>query len=68
MLRLNSGSGNLNVVERLKKMKPGLDTHWMPPTKKCIGKFGLVYCGRRIQVEEIVQVLGISHASVSTVT
>ena len=25
------------------KMKPGLDAHWMPPTKKCVRKFGIWY-------------------------
>ena len=33
--------GNSNAVERLKKMKPGLDAHWMPPTKKCVKKLGI---------------------------
>ena len=40
MIRLNSGLGNSNAVERLYKMKPGLDAHWMPSTKKCVRKFG----------------------------
>ena len=35
--------GNSNAVERLQKMKPGLDAHWMPPTKKCVRKFGIWY-------------------------
>ena len=40
----------------------------MPPTKKCVRKFGkLVYSDRRIQVEEIAQALDISHGSVSTI-
>ena len=40
----------------------------MPPTKKCVRKFGIWYTlDRRIQVEEIAQALGISHGSVSTV-
>ena len=30
-------------VERLQKMKPDLDSHWMPPTKKCVRKFGIWY-------------------------
>ena len=47
-------------------MKPGLDSHWMPPTKKSVRKFGIWY-DRRIQVEEIAQALGISHGSVSTI-
>ena len=65
------------MVERLKKMKPDLEAHWMPPTKKCVRKFedeemckkvrDLVYSDRRIQVEEIAQALGISHGSVSTI-
>ena len=46
-------------------MKPGLDAHWMPPTKKCVRD--LVYSDRRIQMEEIAQALGISHGSVSTI-
>ena len=37
----------------------------MPPTKKCVRKFGISY--RRIQVEEIAQAFGISHGSVSTI-
>ena len=41
MLRLSSGLGNSNAVERLYKMKPGLDAHWMPPTKECVRKFGI---------------------------
>ena len=45
-------------------MKPGLDAHWLPPTKKVRD---LVYSDRRIQVEEIAQALGISHDSVSTI-
>ena len=45
-------------------MKPGLDAHWMPPTKKVRD---LLYSDRRIQVEEIAQALGISHGSVSTI-
>ena len=44
-------------------MKPGLDAHWMPPTKKCLD---LVF-DRRIQVEEIAPALVISHGSVSTI-
>ena len=34
------------------KKKPGLDAHWMPPTKKCVRKFGIWHtlignsCGR----------------------
>ena len=48
-------------------MKPGLDAHWMPPTKKCVRKFGIWYTLIRIQVEEIAQALGISHSSVSTI-
>ena len=48
-------------------MKPGLDAHWMPPTKKCKKVWDLVYSDRRIQVEEIAQALGISHGSVSTI-
>ena len=55
-------------------MKPGLDDHWMPPTKKCVRKFGiwckkvwdLVYYNRQIQVEEIAHALGFSHG-ISTV-
>ena len=43
MLMLNSEYGNSDAVERLKKMKPGLDAHWMPPTKKCVRKFGIWY-------------------------
>ena len=42
----------------------------MPPTKKCVRKFGIWYTlivDRRIQVEEIAQALGISHGSVSTI-
>ena len=38
----------------------------MPPTKKCVRKFGICF-DRRIQVEEIVQALGISHGSISTI-
>ena len=37
----------------------------MPPTKKCVRKFGIWYT--LIQVEEIAQALGISHGSVSTI-
>ena len=48
-------------------MKPGLDAHLMPPTKKCVRKFGIWYTDRRIQVEEISQALGISHGSISTI-
>ena len=49
-------------------MKPGLDAHWIPPTKKMCKKVqDLVYSDRRIQVEEIAQTLGISHGSVSTI-
>ena len=44
-------------------MKPGLDAHWIPPTKKCVRKFGIW----RIQVEEIAQALGILHGSVSVI-
>ena len=29
--------------KRLWKLKPGLDAHWMPPTKKCVRKFGIWY-------------------------
>ena len=44
------------------------EAHWMPPTKKmCKKVWDLVYSDRRIQVEEIAQVLGISHGSVSTI-
>ena len=25
------------------RMSPGLDAHWMPPTKKCVRKFGIWY-------------------------
>ena len=35
--------GEFKLVERLLKMKPGLDAHWMPPTKKCVRKFGIWY-------------------------
>ena len=48
-------------------MKPGLDAHWMPPTKKCKKVRDLVYSDRRIQVEEIAQASGISHGSVSII-
>ena len=47
-------------------MKPGLDAHWMPLTNKCVRK-KCVYSVRQNQVEEIVQALGISHGSVSTI-
>ena len=40
MLRINSELGNSNAVERLLKMKPGLNAHWMPLTKKCEGSSG----------------------------
>ena len=66
MLRLNTGKGDSNAAERLKKMKPGLDAHWMPHTKKSVIR-DLVYSDRRIQVEEIAQVLGILYGSVSTI-
>ena len=40
----------------------------MPPTKKCVRKFRILeYTDRRIQVEEITQLLGLSHGSVSTI-
>ena len=39
----------------------------MPLTKKCARVRDLVYCGRRIQVEEIAQALGISHGSDSKI-
>ena len=42
-LRLNSGYGNSNAVEHVQKMKPGLDDHWIPPTKKCVRKFRIWY-------------------------
>ena len=49
-------------------MKPGLVAYWMPPTKKCVRKFGIWYThDRQIQVEEIAQSLGISHGRVSTI-
>ena len=35
--------GPANAEERLKKMKPGLEAHWMPPTKKCVRKFEIWY-------------------------
>ena len=35
--------GNSNAVERLREMKPDLDAHCMPPTKKCVRKFGIWY-------------------------
>ena len=35
--------GYSNTVERLKKMKPGLDAHWMSPAKKYVRKFGIWY-------------------------
>ena len=35
--------GKSNAVERRKKMQPGQDVHWIPPTKKCIKKFGIWY-------------------------
>ena len=41
MHKLNSGLGNSNVVEHLKKTKPGLDAHQMPPMKKCVTKYGI---------------------------
>ena len=59
--------GKSNAVERLKKMKPGLDAQWMPPTKKCVRKFGIWYTLKGEQVEQIAQALGISHGSVSTI-
>ena len=43
MLRLSFGLGNSNAVERLEKMKPSLDAHWTPPTKKCVRKLGISY-------------------------
>ena len=66
MLRLNSGQGNSNEVERLQKMKPGLDTHWMPTMKKSVRKFGIWYTLMQIQGEEIAQASGISHGTIST--
>ena len=55
MLRFNSEYGNSNEVERLQKMKPSLDAHWMPPMKKCKKVRDLVYSDRGIQAEEIAQ-------------
>ena len=43
MLRLNYGYGNSNGLEHLQKMKPGLDAHRMPLTKKYVRKFGIWY-------------------------
>ena len=45
-------------------MKPGLDA---TDKEKCKKAWDLVYSDRWIQVEEIVQALGISHGSISTV-
>ena len=45
--------------------KSGRPLDGMPPTKKCVRKFGIWYT--LIQVEEIAQALGISHGSVSTI-
>ena len=49
-------------------MKPGLDAHWMPPTKKCVRKFGIWYTLiGEFRWKKIAQALGISHGSVSTI-
>ena len=39
----------------------------MPPTKKCVRKFGIWYTLIGVQVKEIAQALGISRGSVSTI-
>ena len=39
----------------------------MPPMKKCVTKYEMVYSDRRIKVEEIANALHISHGSVSTI-
>ena len=44
-------------------MKPGLDAHWMPPTKNCVRKFGILYT----LIGEFTQALDISHGSVSII-
>ena len=44
-------------------MKPGLDTHQMPPCNKVRD---LVYSDRRIEAEEIANALHFSHGSIST--
>ena len=44
-------------------MKPGLNAHWMPPTK-CLRKFGIWYT---LIGEFRWRALGISHGSVSTI-
>ena len=35
--------GEFKLIERLYKMRPGLDAHWMQPTNKCVRKFGVWY-------------------------
>ena len=62
MLRLNSGQGDSNVVERLQTGCP-LDATEKEMCKKVRD---LVYSYRQIEVEEIAQAIGISHGSVST--
>ena len=57
------------MVERLKKMKPDLDAHWMPPTRICVRKFGIWYTliGEFRWVEEIKLAFSHSHGSVLTI-
>ena len=60
--------GNSNAVECLKKMKPGLDAHLMPPTKKCVRKFRIWYTLiGEFRWKKQHRHLGISHGSVSTI-
>ena len=39
-LGISHGSVSTILSDRL-VMKPGPDAHWMPPTKKCVRKFGI---------------------------
>ena len=48
-------------------MKPGLDAHYATDEEMCKKVGDLVYSDKWIQVEEIVQAIGISHGSVSTI-
>ena len=65
MLRLNSGfkCGRTSLEDEARSGRP-LDA---TDEEMCKKVRDLVYSGRRIQVEEIAQALGISHGSISTI-
>lgn len=65
---VNFWVGNLNVVEGLKKMKPGLDTQWMPSTIKLVRKYGIEYPLIGKFRWKIAQPFGFSHGNVFTIS